>query len=109
MKKYLLTLMLGTGVFFASYAQLTSGHNSLRQGDELVNNDYTNPISGQTYQYQHNGLAKSEWRAVYRENIIRGQAGLSLRTHYGYATSPAGITPVGPRLLNIGNIPINYP
>lgn len=32
----------------------------------------------------YNGLLKSEWRAIYRENLIKGQAGVPLRTYYGY-------------------------
>jgi hypothetical protein len=50
------------------------------------------------------GLLKSEWRAVYRENIIRGQAGIPLRTHYGIDKGSGS----GPRLLDSNNSPKNY-
>lgn len=65
-------------------------------------------IDVSTYYYDHNGLLKSEWRAVYRENIIRGQAGIALRTHYGYDISTGVPLPIGPRLLTPANLPINY-
>jgi len=69
--------------------------------------DYTN-ATGATYFCTHNGLFKSEWRAVYRENLIRGQAGISLRTHYGYDITTGVPRPIGPRLLTPLNLPINY-
>ncbi|MDD2244666.1 MAG: hypothetical protein PHR13_08675 [Dysgonamonadaceae bacterium] len=56
----------------------------------------------------HNGLLKSEWRAVYRENLIRGQAGIPLRTHYGYDITTSVPRPIGPILLTPLNLSINY-
>ena len=56
------------------------------------------------YQSKHDGLLKSEWRAVYRENLIRSQAGIPLRTHYGIDKGSGS----GPRLLDSNNSPINY-
>jgi hypothetical protein len=67
---------------------------------------FTNHL-GAVYNYQHNGLLKSEWRAVYRENLIRGQAKIPLRTHYDMSTGQP--QPIGPRLLDAKNLPINYP
>jgi hypothetical protein len=64
---------------------------------------------GTVYNYQYNGLLKSEWRAVYRENLIRGQAKLPLRTYYGYDITTGTPQPTGPRLLDSKNLPINYP
>ena len=57
---------------------------------------------------KHNGLLKSEWRAVYRENLIRVQAGVPLRTHYGVDKSTDIPVGIGPRLLTPLNKPINY-
>ena len=50
------------------------------------------------------GVLKSEWRAVYIENILRLQAGLPLRTHYGIKN---GIG-IGPLLSPFGK-PLNFP
>ena len=65
-------------------------------------NDY------RSYQSKHNGLFKFEWRAVYRENLIRSQAGIPLRTHYGVDLSNGFPVGIGPRLLTPSNLPINY-
>jgi len=62
-----------------------------------------------SYNGTHQGLFKTEWRAVYIENIIRGQAGLPLRTHYGTRLTASGPQPIGPKLLDASNNPINYP
>jgi RHS repeat-associated protein len=70
---------------------------------------YTNPTTGAIYSGIHNGLSKAEWTAVYRENIIRGQADIPLRTHYGVSYSTGVAAPLGPRLLDTSNRPINYP
>jgi hypothetical protein len=51
---------------------------------------------------------KSEWRAIYRENLIRGQAGIPLRTHYGYDIKTGVPRTIGQRLLPPLNLPINY-
>jgi len=70
---------------------------------------YTNVSTGFTYNFEYNGLLKSEWRAVYRENLIRGQAGIPLRTYYGYDITTGSPLPTGPRLLDSTNQPLNYP
>jgi RHS repeat-associated protein len=87
------------------------------QGLLHFSKDYTNAITGATYFSTHNGLLKSEWRAAYRENIIRRQAGLSFRTHYGVNMTTRVPTGMGPSLIMpvkapflplIINLPINY-
>ena len=84
------------------------GHASdSNQGLLHYSSDYTN-VAGATYFSSYNGLLKSEWRAVYRENLIRGQAGIPLRTHYGYDMTTGVPLPIGPRLLTPANLPINY-
>lgn len=63
-----------------------------------------------TYDSKHLGLLKAEWRAVYYENVLRGQLGEKLRTHYGYEeTAPGVYKPTGPALLDGSGNPINYP
>jgi RHS repeat-associated protein len=85
------------------------GHASdSNQGMLYYNNDYTNGVTGATYKSTHNGLLKSEWRAVYKENMIRQQAGLPLRAYYGYNIETGIPSPTLPRLLNSHNLPINY-
>jgi hypothetical protein len=79
-----------------------------------LNQDYTNPTTGGVYQSNFNGLKKSEWRAVYRENIIRGQLGLPLRTHYGHDVSTGTPVGIGPSLIHsfstsFFSLPINMP
>ena len=37
---------------------------------------------GLLYHRDEKGIPRKEWQAVYRENILRGQMGLPLRTHY---------------------------
>lgn len=57
-------------------------------------------------------LYKAEWRAVYYENIVRSQLGMSLRQYYGlqYDSSiPGNYKPTGPNLLDAGMNPVNYP
>lgn len=62
-----------------------------------------------SYIGRHEGLEKSEWRAVYFENILRGQLKIPLRTHYGTRMNESGnMEPLGPRLLDDFNLPINY-
>lgn len=85
------------------------GHASdSNQGLLHFSSDYTNALTGKTYFSTYNGVLKSEWRAVYRENLIRGQAGIPLRTHYGYDITTGVPRPFGPRLLTPLNLPINY-
>ena len=71
--------------------------------------NYTNEQTGAVYSATYNGLNKSEWRAVYRENLIRSQANIPLRAYYGYDISTGTPKPIGPRLLSPQNTPINYP
>lgn len=80
---------------------MVHGRDSNR-GEYYFGKDY------KTYQSKFQGLLKSEWRAVYYENIIRSQSGVPLRTHYGVNNTPSGPTPIGPPLLNNSNQPINY-
>ncbi len=83
-------------------------YGSIDKNGNVIPNSYTNIFTGVTYNYEYNGLLKSEWRAVYRENLIRGQAGIPLRTHYGYNITIGVPRPIGPRLLTPTNLPINY-
>lgn len=85
------------------------GHGSdANQGLLHFSSDYTNGVTGVQYQSTFQGLLKSEWRAVYRENLIRGQAGVPLRTNYGIDMSTGTALPAGPRLLDATNQPLNY-
>ncbi|MEY4149468.1 MAG: hypothetical protein RL555_72 [Bacteroidota bacterium] len=79
------------------------------QGTLYIGSDYTNPLNGNSYLAQHLGLNKSEWRAVYFENIIRGQAGLQLRSQYGLQDNGGSFTGTGPALLMPAGLPINFP
>jgi RHS repeat-associated protein len=56
----------------------------------------------------HGGLKRSEWQATYKENIIRQQLGLPLRSHYGEQDEGQGIYKfLLPRVLTSGtNMPI---
>jgi hypothetical protein len=78
------------------------------QGTLYYNQDYTN-ANGVSYQAQYQGLNKSEWRAVYYENIIRGQAGVPLRTNYGLNDDSGTYTGNGPAMLTPSGEPIYYP
>jgi RHS repeat-associated protein len=72
-------------------------------------NNFTSLLSGSTYYATQSGLEKSEWRAVYFENVLRGQLGLHLRTHYGVKETSLGVfAPDGPKLLDSSGNPINY-
>ena len=66
------------------------------------------PETNAIYCSQKDGLLKSEWRAVYTENLIRGEANIPLRSHYGVETFGGKNYEIGPRLLTIDNKPINY-
>lgn len=79
------------------------------QGVLYIGSDYTNPLNGNSYLAQDQGLKKSEWRAVYYENIIRGQAGLPLRSQYGLQDNGGSFTGTGPSLLTPAGLPINFP
>jgi hypothetical protein len=79
------------------------------QGVLHFDNDYTNPLTRATYYANDAALKKSEWRAVYFENVLRGQLGLHLRTHYGVKeTSPGSFAPDGPKLIDNSGNPVNY-
>ena len=56
----------------------------------------------------YNGLERSEWQAVYRENILRGQLNRPLRTYYITTKDPSGnyVGGDGPSMLAGKNIPI---
>ena len=52
-------------------------------------------------------VTRSEWQAVYRENITRKQLGMSLRTHYIKEIDSGGniLGGAGPRMLTPANQP----
>ena len=81
----------------------------VNQGVLYIGGDYINPLNGNSYSAQYEGLKKSEWRAVYYENIIRSQAGIPLRTQYGLQSDGGSFTGTGPSLLSPTGQPINYP
>ena len=56
----------------------------------------------------HKGVKRSEWQAVYRENNLRGELKLPLRTHYIKNVDPSGnvLGGAGPRMLTPKNTPI---
>jgi hypothetical protein len=51
------------------------------------------------------GIKNNEWQAVYRDNTLRSQAGLPLRTHYQVAINAYGVRigGAGPRMLTMDN------
>jgi RHS repeat-associated protein len=84
-------------------------------GTLYPSDDYTNTQTGATYQAMQNGLKKSEWRAVYMENIIRMQAGVPLRVNYGLSDNGEVLSGTGPSTVQTISIfgssltlPINY-
>jgi hypothetical protein len=72
-------------------------YGSMDKNGNVIPNSYTSVMG--TYNYEHNGLLKSEWRAVYRENLIRVQAGIPLRTHYGINMTTGTPVGMGPSLI----------
>jgi RHS repeat-associated protein len=49
-------------------------------------------------------VKRSEWQAVYRENILRSQSGLPLRTHYRTGVNSSGIKiGIAPYMLDSSN------
>jgi RHS repeat-associated protein len=78
------------------------------QGTLYYRNSYTNVVTGATYNPNFQGLSKSEWRAVYYENVLRKQANIPLRTHYGLNLSGGTTQSTGPRLLDSKNYLLNY-
>ncbi|MCT1526964.1 M91 family zinc metallopeptidase [Sphingobacterium hotanense] len=108
---------LGTGGFNTQGtrdrpAYIALGHKLIHGRD--ANNGVLYPsqshtsATGAVYQSDQQGLLKVEWRAVYYENIMRGQAGVPLRTHYGVQATQNGFQPMGPRLIDVNGRPINY-
>ena len=57
------------------------------------------------------GVSRTEWQAVQKENMIRSQLGHPLRTHYKIATDPQGkrVSGIGPRMLTDDNKPLSLP
>ncbi len=62
------------------------------------------------YIANHLGLSKNEWRAVYYENILRGQLNIPLRTRYGISkdADSGRRKGNGPMLIDKNKQPINY-
>lgn len=95
--------------FRPSYIGL--GHEMAHASDSnkgyLYRGFYKNGKINATYLYdcEYNGLLKSEWRAVYRENLIRQQAKISYRLYYFKDVYGSGL---GPKLLTPNNEPINF-
>ncbi len=54
------------------------------------------------------GVKRSEWQAVYRENIMRHQLGAALRTYYKTLADPLGnvLGGTGPKMITPANTPI---
>jgi len=54
------------------------------------------------------GLARSEWQTVYRENVLRGQLNLPLRTYYSWNVDITGsfVEGSGIRMITKANEPI---
>lgn len=95
-------------------AYISLGHemahgSDANQGLLHFSSDYINEVTCTQYQSTYQGFIKSEWRAVYRENLIRGEAGIPLRTSYEIDISTGIPLPAGPRLLDATNQPLNYP
>ena len=55
----------------------------------------------------YNGISRSEWSAVYGENMVRSQLGVALRTHYVKTQdlSTGSITGTGTRMITPANTP----
>lgn len=56
----------------------------------------------------YQGLARDEWQAAYKENLIRSANGWPIREYYRSAVDPSG-NPLGgaaPRILDSKNQPI---
>jgi RHS repeat-associated protein len=53
-------------------------------------------------------VSRAEWQAVYRENMMRNQLKMQLRTHYLTAKDPSGVVirGDGPRMITSSNRPI---
>jgi len=57
---------------------------------------------------RHQGIPRNDWGAVYNENMLRGQLGLPLRTHYQKSVTSDGVIQggTGARMLTPFNMPI---
>lgn len=66
-------------------------------GHELVHGSDSN--QGILDYSMKEGLYKAEWNAVYRENLIRGQANIPLRSNYGLDISTGKPVGTGPNLF----------
>ena len=103
-----------------NYGGMQSNHSSMRSpfiglGHELFhardankgilypNENIVDELSGIKYKSRYKGLFKSEWRAVFGENMIRRELGLPLRIYY--EPTP----PYGPRLVTKKGLLFNYP
>ena len=82
-------------------------HRGSYNGNGVVNYPYLENGSHRYY-VEHNGLLKSEWRAVYRENLIRKEHDIPLREYYFLDDSGYKSVGAGPRLLTPNGEPINY-
>ena len=99
---------LGHEMAHASDANQGLLHYGSYEKGKVNPSSFKSALTGKTYHYEHNGLLKSEWRAVYRENLIRAQVGIPLREYYGIDMSSGRAIGIGPRLLTPSNQPINY-
>ena len=99
---------LGHEMAHASDANCGLLHYGSFKNGKVIPSSFKNEHTGNTYHYEYNGLLKSEWRAIYRENLIRRQAGVPLRAYYGIDVSTGVPVGLGPRVLTPSNIPINY-
>ena len=81
------------------------GHELAHASDANRGLLYPSNDSGK-YTSSFNGVLKSEWRAVYVENILRSQAKMPLRTYYMHNTEGIGI---GPLMISPAGKPIKYP
>ena len=65
--------------------------------------DYTNPINNAVYSHEYKGVSKTEWRAVYGENLIRQELKIPLRKYYNNESR------VGTPMITKDRQLINYP
>ena len=96
-------------IYRPSYIGL--GHEFAHAGDSDLGLLYSK-YDFKTYRAKHNGLLKCEWRAVYKENLIRSQVKsphpLPLRMYYGYELHDGEWKRGIPPMLIKDNNPINY-
>ena len=93
---------------FISLAHEMAHASDANKGVLHFSKDFTSQLTKTSYYPKYNGLLKSEWRAVYRENLIRRQLGIPMRAYYGINLQTGVPTGIPPRLLDSNNIPINY-